>query len=367
METTLPRAPRIVQLADRIAADIRRRRLKPGDSYLTTAETARLLGISTTAANRAMQLLVQRQVLERRQRKGTTVAPVFTPATAAPLRRVHLLVHKRYLETEGLLADGRVIGIQSQLPGADIQFSFWPEGDETAFVRRLLDEALAARLPEGFVASRASLAAQRALAESGLPVVLTGTAYPAVRGLPWIDRDHRQIGRLLAEHLLERGARWIALFMRERMLQGDHLVFDAVRDTLAAAGLPADALGLRCLPNDAGAIAAEVQVLLEGQREKGAILCRGTPLADAVTAAIDAQGIAPKAAPALAVCDVFMPADAPCAYPYARPVFGPEPWGARIGRMLACQARREPLTPQTEVVPVELVLPASFARRKGTN
>src|SRR5262249_21831785 len=155
-------------------------------------------------------------------------------------RRVRLLLHQQHLQAEGLLADGRVMGIQRELPGADIQFAFLPPGGEAAHIERLIQEALAAREPEGFVAARASLEAPRLLAASGLPVVLAGTAFPSVPGLPWMDRDHRQVGRLLAEHLLACGARWIALFMREQMLYGDHLVFDAVRDALAAAGMSAD-------------------------------------------------------------------------------------------------------------------------------
>jgi DNA-binding LacI/PurR family transcriptional regulator/DNA-binding transcriptional regulator YhcF (GntR family) len=351
MQTLSPQTPRIVQLADRLAADIRRRRLKPGDSYLTTAEVARLLGISTSAANRAMQLLVQRQLLERSQRKGATVAAPSGSIGESSLRRIHLLLHRRYLQTEGLLADGRVIGMQAELPGADIHFSFLPEGGEAAHVERLLNDALKARSPEGFVAARVSLEVQRALAGSGLPVVLAGTAYPSVRGLPWIDRDHCQIGRLLAEHLLQGGARWIALLFRERMLQGDHLVFDAVRDTLASAGLGADALALRCLPNDPHVVAAEVQALVESHGSRGGLLCRGTPLADAAAQA-SVAGPGPK--PLIAVCDVFAPQTA---YPHAQPVITPEEWGSRIGRMLARQGGGVALDPEHDVVPVRLEIP----------
>jgi DNA-binding LacI/PurR family transcriptional regulator len=254
-----------------------------------------------------------------------------------------------------LLADGRVIGIQGELPGADIQFSFLPDGGETALVERLTRQALATRQPEGFVAARAPLAMQRALAASGMPVVLAGTAFPCVAGLPWIDRDHRGIGRLLAAHLLEQGAEWIALFMRERMLQGDHLVFDAVRDTLGAAGRPADALALRCLPGDTAVIDSEVRHLLAERRGRGAILCRGTPQADAVTAALRTYGARP--APLVAVCDVFGLQAGDCPYPHARPVLGPEAWGALIGRMLVGQARGESLDPNHEIVPVELAVP----------
>ena len=52
--------PRILLLADHIAEDIKRRKLKPGDPYQGTTETAEMLGVSTTAANRAMQVLVKR-------------------------------------------------------------------------------------------------------------------------------------------------------------------------------------------------------------------------------------------------------------------------------------------------------------------
>jgi DNA-binding LacI/PurR family transcriptional regulator/DNA-binding transcriptional regulator YhcF (GntR family) len=355
MTSTSHRAPKIVQLADRIADDIRRRRLKPGDAYLTTAETARLLGVSTTAANRAMQLLVQRRLLERRQRRGTTVASRTQVDQPALLRRVHLLVHQQYLQSEGLLADGRVIGIQSELPGADIQFSFLPDGGEVAHVERLVSHALATHESVGFVAARATLALQRTLAASGLPVVLAGTAYPGVKGLPWIDRDHSSIGRLLATHLLERGARWIALFMRERMLQGDHLVYDTVRDTLAAAGLPADALALRCLPADADVIECEVRQLLTERRTPGAILCRGVPQADAVAAAVRSNGTARS--PLIAVCEVYGTHEPNCSYPHTRAMLNPNTWGQRIGHMLACQARGEVLEPDHAIVPVDLALP----------
>lgn len=357
MEKTDPRVPRIMHVANRIVADIRRRRLKPGDSYLTTAETARLLGISTTAANRAMQLLVQRHVLERRQRRGTTVAaPATAPAPATP-RRVHVLVNRRHLETEGVLADGQVIGIQSALPGVDIRYHFLSEGDEADGIERLSRAILRRRETEGIVMVRASLQAQRALAASGLPVVLSGTPYPSIHGLAWVDRDQRQVGRLLADYLLKQGVRRVAVLMRDRMQQGDHLVLDAVRDTLAEARLPLNALTLRCLPSDAAVAASEIGLLLDAHREPAGLLCRGAPLADAARSAVAARSFRPGKSPTLAVCDLFGAGSLHPLYPHARPVIEPEEWGARVGRLLACQARGERLDPDHEMIPVELVVP----------
>src|SRR3984957_16744093 len=130
MTPTVPQAPRIVDLADRILADIRRKRLRPGDPYLSTAEIARLLRVSGTAANRALQLLAQRQVLERRQRRGAFIARGPAGGKTVVVNRVHLLVHRDYLRAEGLLADGVVLGIQGELPQAEIQFNFLPESSE---------------------------------------------------------------------------------------------------------------------------------------------------------------------------------------------------------------------------------------------
>lgn len=357
MEATDPRVPRIVHVANRILADIRRRRLKPGDAYLTTAETARQLGISTTVANRAMQLLVQRQVLDRRQRKGTTVAVPPKGGKPLALQRVYVLVNRSHVEKEGILSDGRLIGMQSVLPGVEIGYHFLPEGEEAAEIDRLVRKILAGREAAGLVMVRAPLDAQRALEASGLPVVLSGTPYPSIHGLTSINTDQGQVGRILTEHLLQQGARRIAVLMRDRMQQGDHIVLDAVRDTLAGAGFSLSALTLRCLPNDIDAAAAEIGVLLDLEPERMGLICRGTPLADAARSAIDARSFRPDQRPKIAVCDVYGARSRQPEYPHARPVLGPEEWGVRVGRMLSDQVRGERTQPGHELVPVELVVP----------
>src|SRR5579871_630187 len=163
MTTSIPQAPRIVDLADRILDDIRRKKLRPGDPYLSTAEIARLLRVSGTAANRALQLLGQRRVLERRQRRGTFIAAA-TTGDDTQLRRVHLVVHQDYLRTEGLLADGVVLGIQGELPHAEIQFNFLPDSSEVDYVQRLVEDSLRAPRSAGFVLVRSSVFTQRLLA-----------------------------------------------------------------------------------------------------------------------------------------------------------------------------------------------------------
>src|SRR5262245_1982988 len=106
---TVSAGAKIVDVADQIVADIRRRKLRPGDSYLTTAETAHWLRVSGSTVNRALQLLAQRGVIQRRQRQGTLIADL---ESDSPLRRVHLVVREDHLRTEGLWADGVLLGLQ---------------------------------------------------------------------------------------------------------------------------------------------------------------------------------------------------------------------------------------------------------------
>ncbi|HEY2760135.1 MAG TPA: GntR family transcriptional regulator, partial [Pirellulales bacterium] len=199
------KVPRILQLADRIADDIRRKKLKPGDPYQGTTETAEMLGVSTTAANSAMQVLAKRRIIERRQRRGTFIALPPSDVPESPLKRVHLIVQENYLRTEGLLSDGIIVGMHEELPAAQMQFNFTPAENDAAFMNELVSEAMRSRKTEGFVLIRSSLAIQRIAAASGLPVVVHGSVNWSVPKMPWIDRDHHASGSLLAKYVIENG------------------------------------------------------------------------------------------------------------------------------------------------------------------
>ncbi len=354
MKTPHISTPRIIELADQIVSDIRNRKLSPGDPYLTAAETARMLRVSSTAANRALQLLSQRKVLQRRQRKGTFVLDLPETHTSSVLRRVHLLVHQNYLKTEGLMADGIIVGMQSALPGAEVHFNFLPPVDEVDYVNQLIGETMRSSDSEGFVLVRSSLAVQRLLHSSGLPVVVNGMLQPSVSGIAWIDKDYRNVGELLAEHLLRNGFQKIAILMRERMYPGDYRVLDAVRDTLEKAGCTAASLILRCLPPDREAIKAAAVQLLEETREPIGMLCRAEPWATGAAAAAEAL----NRKVGIVISDIYRKSfENPPPYPFTRSLLRPEEIGAHIGRMLAQQARGEASDPDHEIIPVKLELP----------
>ena len=352
------KVPRIVELADLIAADIRRRKLNPGDSYQGTLETAEMLGVSTTAANRAMQVLVKRRVLERRQKRGTFVAQLPTDALISPLQRVHLLVQEDYLRTEGLMSDGIVLGLHGELPAAQMQFNFLPPDRQGDYISELLAEAMRSGQTEGFVLIRASLPAQRLIAGSGLPAVVNGSLHPSVPRMCWIDRDHRQGGELLAQRLIDAGFRRIHVLMRDRMFRGDHTLLDAVRDTMDRAGLPLNALTLRCLPADREAIGAAVAELLDGAEGRTGFICRSEPLAAGAALAAKERRLRVGEDIGIVLSDVYRkPSETPPEWPCLEATMSPEQIGQDIGRMLALQAVQEPVEPDHRVIPVRFTVP----------
>ncbi|MBI1372711.1 MAG: GntR family transcriptional regulator [Phycisphaera sp.] len=346
--------PRIVQLADQLEADIVSRGLKPGDPYLSTVDAAKMLGVSANAANRALQVLAKRNLIDRRQGKGSSITEPPEHGKQASLRRVHLLVHHNYLRTEGLMADGVVVGMQEALPVAQIQFSFLPAQEEGDYVNQLISEALRSSSAEGFVLVRSSLTSQRLLMASGLPMVVHGTLYPSIAGVAWIERDQAQIGRELAEHLLEQGCKRIGVLMRQKLMPGDHVLLDSVADTLAQHGLSADALRVRCTANDEESVGAEVKRLIKADDRPIGFLCRNEPLGHAAKAGVDAT----DAGCPIVVCDVYKKGAHEVPFAHARSTLRPEEIGAHIGRMLAVQAGGGKPDPDHEIVPVEIIRPA---------
>ena len=355
--------PRILKLADRIAEDIRRRNLKPGDPYQGTTETAEMLGVSTTAANRAMQVLVKRRLIERRQRKGTFVAHPSDKPSSSPLRRVHLLVQENYLRTEGLLSDGVIVGMHDELASAQVQFNFLPMGDQGEYVKQLIGEAMRSDQTEGFVLVRASLQVQRIMSDSGLPVVVHGSLHPSVPAMSWIDRDHRTGGALMTEHLLARGFRRIVVLMRDAMFRGDHVLFDSIRDTVAAhrGGNDLGALTLRSLSPDLLAVKASVDELLQSapRGQRIGFICRSEPLAIGVEAAARERNLTVGRDVGIVVSDVYRKgSDVPPRWPYLKATLTPEEIGKHIGHMLAQQAPHSgSAEPAREIIPVCLQIP----------
>lgn len=349
--------PNILDVAEQILADIRRRKLRPGDAYLSTADTARLLRVSGSTVNRALQLLAQRGTLQRRQRQGTIIASLAPRRRGRTLERVHLVVREDHLRAEGLWADGVLLGLQGALPGVELQFNFRPQADEADYVNQLIGDVLRSRQSAGLVLVRSTVVTQRLVAASGLPAVVSGTLQPSIRELASLDRDQRQIGVLLAEHLLGQGCQRFCILMRDRLTAGDHAMLDGALATLAEAKTPLAAISIRCLPSDEEAVRAEAGELLVGQRGRTGFLCRSAPLARGADAAADGRALTGRRRPAIVVADMAQHVPGDAAYPCIETTIEPAAWGACLGQMLATIARGERPEPYRQIIPVRLRTP----------
>jgi DNA-binding LacI/PurR family transcriptional regulator len=322
-----------------------------------------MLKVGSIPTNQAMQLLVKRNVLERRQRLGTFVSRHFDTAhNETGLKRVHVLMYDQHLVDEGVFGSGLLMGLQGALPGTHLQLDFMPQNpqDEAAYLQETIDEALRNRGTDGFVLFNSTVEMQRTFRDSGLPTVIAGSLYASIKGLPFVDRDQKQVGRLLAEHLLARGHRRIVMITRQRpgMGPGEYLASDAVGEVAAEAGLSANALMTRALPHDPAVIAAEVRHLLESSPELPGILLRPWQMIDAVYDGIRAAGLKPQSEVAVAVADYFQPMTAKPNYPVIRSMATLEDFGEQLGKQLLSRARGE-LENSTEILlPVRLEIPA---------
>jgi DNA-binding LacI/PurR family transcriptional regulator len=340
-------------------ADIQERRLTAGDAYLSAAEAAKKLRTSTTKANRALQLLERRRIINRSQRKGSFIAEPVNGTDLPGIRRVNLVVAQNYLKTERLLADGVVVGIQSALPKADLQFRFIADSEDPEAVERILAESSRSNEHEGFVLVRAPHAVQKAIIGSGLPTVIYGTAYPMMRRAATIDRDHSEIGRMLIDYLVEHGAQRVLMLLRPLMLYGDNLLLDGARRRLKALKIDNSELIVRCIPPDADVVREEVSHILQESDTRLGILCRSEPLADAASLATETGRKGKRAARIAGICvaDVYPRGGEGPRWPCARILISPEQVGEHIGSLLQSQVSGNLPDPPCISIPVSLQEP----------
>ncbi len=343
--------PKIVDLADRLVSDIKARRLKAGDRYLTTAEAARLLGVGTNAANRALQLLQRRRVITRQQRRGAYIAE-FPQESLAALRRVRLLVHSEYMVMEGVTNDLMILGMQGQLPGVDIQIQFLPEENLAGFATGLIEQTLGSKELEGFVLVRAPYEVHQVFSNSGVSCVVFGGLFPGISRLCRFDRDMGAVGHIAADYLLARGHQRMVFLSRQHALPGDHLTVESFRDRLAAAGFLAGTAKERFLPRDPVVCEAEVHRLLSLKRPPTAFICRKQMFADTVKKVAATRQLEVGKDLDIFLCDYYLMSGQIPQYVYPRPVYTPEHQGQILAQVLSALALNRQVPDR--VIPVEL-------------
>lgn len=246
-----------IAMADRLEADIRRRNLRNGDPFLSTSEAAKVLEVSNGTANKVLQMLEKRRIIQRRQGKGATVLDM-PEKVQYDIDRVHFLVHEQYLNSEGIGTDGVLLGLQPLLSSVSISLFFMQHGREEEQVRNLLKDSSGKN--DAFILVRAPYEVQRMIAENRSPAVINGVRYAGIETLSCLDRDHVQVARLVGEYARKRNRSRPAVLARHIVQPGDHVFFNALDRRILS-------WSVHFLPMDKEAVKAECHELLEGRSE----------------------------------------------------------------------------------------------------
>ncbi|MCO6044282.1 substrate-binding domain-containing protein [Aeoliella sp. ICT_H6.2] len=352
--------PKIIDLVDLLIADIQQRELKPGDRYLTTVDATRMLGVGSATANRALQILERRQIITRQQRRGAYIAQVPVEGSRL-LRRVHFLVHKNYLTSEGVGNDFVLMGMQAELPGVDVRISHFPQDNVADFVQRLIDTSLTAKSKDGFVLVRAPYEAHQLINDCGVPALVYGCPYAGISRIKQVERDMRSIGEQSTRFLLDRGHRRIAWILRQQLMPGDHETLDAATSVLDSRAMPCSSVLFRSAPADSAVALKLVEDLLDMPDPPTGFVCRSQRFANAVATALERRNLRLYDSHDLVLCDYYLlPGHRP-QYVFPRPVDDSETQGRYIARNLVALARGDEI--DDVIIPVELDTSAARPRR----
>ena len=272
---------RVLESADKLERHIRACGLKPGDRYITTEEAGKLLGMGLVTAQRAMGVLAQRNILERRRKAGTFIGD----GIGTDLNTIHI----SFFSPEQTRAGGdtqtdyweQIAGMRSVLGDVSAHFYFVPN-QNLGYVQEVVKKTSAAGLLNGAVLALPSREMRAFFNQSAVPTVVEGGVEADLNNLCWIQWDQIQVGRLLAEHLLNLGHRRITTVMRDIWSIGEHLLHDGINEALTAANLPSNTLRMRSAPNERQAIAELVRGLFREENPPTGFICRTEFQADCV-------------------------------------------------------------------------------------
>ena len=349
---------RIVELANEIEADIRHRRLKTGDRYLRTAETAKMLGVKASLASGALQLLVKRKRLLRRPRAGTVVADPNGDSMSVSIERVNLLSGNRQKTIDIMIDSGEIMGLQEELPGTRIQLSVVPLIDEAKYLESIVAEALASRRAEAFVLNGSTITMQRIISASGLPAVVQGSVYSSVTNLPSLNSDHHRAATLGTEHVLRHGHRRLLVLARQwQSPHGDAVLINAIYRAAQAAGLGNDAIELRFLPEDAAVGRSLAEEFLNASSEPSAIIAFVRIVADAVQELVESRGLTIDEDVPLVTLDYPILPSNPPDYAFIERTVDSVEAGRMLGRVLKQIVQEGAAATPDEIMPVRLWKP----------
>ncbi len=282
-------------LARKLEEHIAQQGLAAGERYLTADSAAEYLGVNRMAADRAMTVLVRRNMLVRRRGRGTFVGPAVGPPKAA-VTHVHVIhCAEGEFSAPPIPSDRFLAGLRGVIANAVLHTHLFAYDRAKAMVRELIESFPANDNKRTVVLALSPRGVQEYVARRGLPAVVIGGVFPGVP-LANIEADQFEIGRNLVRLARRLGASHFVFINREHWRRGDSRAFDGMVRELAELNLPADRIMIRNFPKDAatafnvlGAVAAGA--VEDSNTGKAALLCRSSAMAEMVAKAAEAGGL----------------------------------------------------------------------------
>lgn len=164
-------------------------------------------------------------------------------------------------------------GVLESWPGVSVQVSLLPDNDIEEFLNRLVGSDRERSGIQGVILCRCPREVKEFFVASGLPTVVNGHVEEDIE-LPYVDRDQAEVGRLLADHLLDRGHRRIGLLMYDRWFAGDSLLVSGIQRSMGERQLAADDLAIRSVPGKPDMVRRAVEDVLSGPNRVTAVIAR---------------------------------------------------------------------------------------------
>ncbi len=349
-------SPHIKVLAERLVTDIRHRGLSVGDRYMTTEEISQTLGVGKASAGKAMRHLAERQILVSRQRSGTFIGPALAARRSSKVSSICVLLPAGDPSGTHWAYQTFIAGIRNKVSNVTVQFGFVPENDPLPYVRELIDASRESGQFAGVVAVSCPPEVYRYLAELHVPAVVSGSLYSDELSLASVDSDNFECGRLLAQYLISREHRHIALLMTGAGRPGDNLFFDGINAALSETDLPRNALTLRLVRNDIMVLRTITKDLLTGENRPTGIITRGSYQAGAIVSVATELGL--RVPDDVEIAFDHQDETTPCSdvssCTRVEPKWSFKDIAAKIGDILQELSQSIPAQPYRVVIPVEL-------------
>lgn len=344
----------VLSLARELETDIRRRCLSPGHKYLTAEEGAKLFGTSVATANRAMQLLAEREVVVRRRNSGTFVGPALEAVTVGSVQTVSILAPASTRMNGAMRFDLLIQGIVASMPDVeDVRVSYVPAEGSVTFVQKLLEPARDSGGLMGVIAISSPREVYRYLGENNYPLVVLGSLYPD-QPYPSIDTDEHGAGQMLTNYLVQRGHRRLAVFSDSESQPGDNLFRDGVSEVLTSAKLPHNALIWRTPGHDPSVLRAQATDLLSMREIPTGILVKLPHLADDIAGIIQEHGLRVPEDIEIVFKGLGLGETERSAFPYACPNMLSRKFAELVGQMLARVRQGSLLEQRTVIIPYQM-------------